>query len=250
MVAKKIDVRFNGHSNKCNHNTERIDMKVTHTAISLIAGLSLALSASAQDPYEKADDSYISLSGTVASSTASSFVLDYGEGLVTVEMDDWDWYGDAYGILPEDEVTVYGYVDDDFYETTSIEASSVWVEDLNTYFYASGADEEGVGEVKNYPYISTVWYDYDYTATGIVTSVSKPIREFTIDTGTRKISVDTWQLGYNPLDDEGFLKIEKGDRVTVYGDLDLSVFDEREISAEALVKLQDDAGKNKANANR
>lgn len=190
------------------------------------------------------------MSGTVTSSTPSSFVLDYGEGLVTVEMDDWDWYGDAYGILPEDEVTVYGYVDDDLYETTSIEASSVWVEDLNTYFYASGADEEGVGEVKYYPYISTVWYDYDYTVTGKVTSVNETIREFTIDTGTREISVDTLRLGYNPLDDEGFLKIEEGDRVTVYGDLDLDAFDEREISAEALVKLQDDVGKNEANANR
>ncbi|MFO8027689.1 MAG: NirD/YgiW/YdeI family stress tolerance protein [Opitutales bacterium] len=224
-------------------------MKITHTTLSLIAGLSLALSASAQDPYEKADDTYISLSGTVVSSTSDAFVLDYGEGLVTVEMDDWDWYGDAYGILPDDDVTVYGYVDDDLYETTSIEASSVWVEDLDTYFYASGADEEGVGEVK-YPYTTPVFYDYDYTVTGKVTSVNETIREFTVDTGTREISVDTWQLGYNPLDDEGFLRIDEGDRVTVYGDLDMDAFDEREISAEALVKLQADVGKGEANANR
>ena len=203
------------------------------TTLSLLPGLFIALGASAQDPYEEPDGSYISLSGTVTSSDADSFMLDYGEGMVFVEMDDWDWYGDAYGILPEDEVTVYGYVDDDLYETTSIEASSVYVEDLNTYYYASGADEESVN------YISTTWYDYDYTVTGIVDSVSG--REFTIDTGTRQMTVDTMQLGYNPLDDEGFLKIEKGDRVTVYGDLMLSVFDDREISAEALVKLEDDA---------
>lgn len=221
-----------------------MNMKYTHTLLSLFSGLGLALTASAQDPYEKADDSYISLSGTVVTSDADSFILDYGEGLITVEMDDWDWYGDAYGILADDDVTVYGYVDDDFFETTTIEASSVWVEDLNTYFYASGADEEGAAE--GYPYVTTVWYDYDYTVTGKVTSVTG--REFTVDTGNRKISVDTWQLGYNPLDDQGFLKIEKGDRVTVYGDLDLSVFDERELSAEAIVKLQDDVGKSQANA--
>ena len=202
----------------------------TTTALSILSGLLLAANASAQDPYEKADGSYISLSGTVTSSTPSSFVLDYGEGLVTVKMDDWDWYGDAYGILPEDDVTVYGYVDDDLYETTTIEASSVYVEDINTYYYASGADEESTA------YVSTTWYDYDYTVTGVVDSVSG--REFTVDTGTRQMTVDTWQLGYNPLDEEGFLKIEKGDRVTVYGDLDLDVFGDREISAEAIVKLE------------
>lgn len=218
-------------------------MKYTKTLLSLIAGLAVALAANAQDPYEKPDDSYISLAGTIVSTTPSSFVLDYGEGLVTVEMDDWDWYGDAYGLLPDDDVTVYGYVDDDLYETTTIEASSVWVEDLNTYFYASGADEEGS------PISSSVWYDYDYTVTGKVASVNKSIREFTVDTGSREISIDTWQLGYNPLDDQGFLKIEKGDRVTVYGDLDLDVFDEQEVSAEALVKLQSDVGKGEANDN-
>jgi hypothetical protein len=221
-------------------------MKHTKSLVSLIASLGLAFTASGQNPYAQADATYISLSGTVVTSDADSFELDYGEGIVTVEMDDWDWYGDAYGIIADDDVTVYGYVDDDLFETTSIEASSVWVEDLNTYFYASGADEEGVGEGYVYtPYIYTTWYDYDYTVTGKVTSVDG--REFTIDTGTREISVDTWQLGYNPLDDQGFLKVAKGDRVTVYGDLDLSVFDERELSAEALVKLQDDAGKNNAN---
>ena len=209
------------------------------TSLSLLSGLLLALGASAQDPYEKLDDSYISLSGTVTSADADSFWLDYGEGMVLVEMDDWDWYGDAYGILPEDDVTVYGYVDDDLYETTSIEASSVYVKDLNTYYYASGDDEEGVGEYKSAAVVSTTWYDYDYTVTGIVDSVSG--REFTVDTGTRQITVDTLQLGYNPLDDEGFLKIEKGDRVTAYGDLILDVFANREVSAEALVKLEDDA---------
>jgi uncharacterized protein YdeI (BOF family) len=207
-------------------------MKHTNRIIALLAGFGITLTATAKDPYEKPDGSYISLSGTVTSSDADSFMLDYGDGLVLVEMDDWDWYGDAYGILPEDDVRVYGYVDDDLYETTSIEASSVYVEDLNTYFYASGADEEST------TIVSTTWYDYDYTVTGEVTSVVG--REFTVDNGTRKISVDTWQLGYNPLDDEGYLKIDKGDRVTVYGDLDLNLFDEREISAEAIVKLQSD----------
>ena len=217
-------------------------MKYKTIILSLIASFGWALSATAQNPYAKADGTFISLSGTIVSTTPSAFELDYGKGMVTVEMDDWDWYGDAYGLLPDDDVTVYGYVDDDLFETTTIEASSVWVKDLNTFFYASGADEEDA--------YTMVWYDYNYSATGTVSAVQPDIREFTIDTGTRKISVDTWQLGYNPLDDQGFLQIKPGDRVTVYGDFDLSAFDEREISAETLVKHQFDAGKSQEYAQK
>ena len=150
---------------KTNSNHElntNMKRKETYTVLGLIAALGLAGPATAQNPYAQPDDTFLSLSGTVVSTTPSSFTLDYGEGLVTVEMDDWDWYGDAYGILPDDNVTVYGYVDDDLFETTTIEASSVWADDIDTYFYASGADKEGS------PIIQTVWYDYDYTVTRLI----------------------------------------------------------------------------------
>lgn len=215
-------------------------MRNKTTLTSILAVTALAATAFAQDPYTQPDGSYVSLSGTVTTATPDSFILDYGEGLVTVEMDDWDWYADGYGIMENDDVTVYGFVDDDFYETTSIEASSVFVEDIDTYFYASGADEESTSLQ------SSTFYDYDYVVTGTVTSTDG--REFTINTGDRKTTVDTWQLGYNPLDDEGYLKLDKGDRVTVYGDLDYEVFDGREISAEALVELQADVGKANADS--
>ncbi len=41
------------------------------------------------------------------------------------------------------------------------------------------------------------------------------------------------------MDDEGFQKIEEGDRVRVYGDLDTSLFDETEIAADVIVTLDD-----------
>lgn len=213
-------------------------MKTKTTLTSILALAAIAATVSAENPYMEPDGSYVSLSGTVTSATPDSFILDYGEGLVTVEMDDWDWYADGYGIMENDDVTVYGFVDDDFYETTTVEASSVFVEDVDTYFYASGADEESARM------ITSTYYDYDLVVTGTVTSTDG--REFTIDTGDRMTTVDTWQLGYNPLDDEGYLKLDKGDRVTVYGDLDYDVFDGREISAEALVELQADEGKGNA----
>lgn len=58
----------------------------------------MTLPADAEDPFSKSDRSWISLSGVVAATSNDSFVLDYGEGLITVEMDDWDWYGLVVGI--------------------------------------------------------------------------------------------------------------------------------------------------------
>lgn len=200
-----------------------------------VSVLGMTLNAAAESPYTQYDDSYISLSGTVVSAVDDSFSLDYGEGIVTVEMDDWDWYSEGYKILEGDEVTVYGYVDDDLYETTKVEASSVYVDNLNTYFYASGTDEETIDA------ISTTWYDYDYTITGTVTSVSG--REFTIDSGIQELTVDTWQLGYNPMDNQGYISIDEGDRVTVYGEMDLDIFENNELLAEAVIELMEDTGK-------
>jgi len=103
--------------------------------------------ATAQDmeePYEKPDDSWISISGTVESVRPDEFMLDYGEGVITVEMDDGDRDADAYELVKGDKVTVSGRIDDDLFEVAKIEAASVFVENLGTYFYASSVDEEDV----------------------------------------------------------------------------------------------------------
>ena len=66
--------------------------------------------------------------------------LDYGDGS-TVEMDDGDRDADAYKLLEGDKVRVMGRVDDDFLETTAIDAMSVQVDKLDTTFYADPRDE-------------------------------------------------------------------------------------------------------------
>lgn len=85
----------------------------------------LAFPAMAEDPYAQPDDTWISISGSVEAVSADAFTLNYGEGVITVEMDDGDRDADAYKLIPGDKVTVSGMIDDDFYETTTIEASSV-----------------------------------------------------------------------------------------------------------------------------
>lgn len=190
------------------------------------------------NPYLMADQTWISISGTAVDVQPASFTLDYGEGTVLVEMDDWDWYGDAYGILDGDKVTVYGEIDDDFYETTSIEASSVYVENLGTYFYANSADEEGYEGYYDY------WVSYapivvgQTTVRGTVTS--KMGREFTVDTGLQKMKVDTIAMPYNPMDDKGYQQIDVGDYVSVSGTMDYDFWEKRELMADSIITLWDD----------
>lgn len=202
----------------------------------LVAAPTAALAAE-KAPYLKPDGSWITLSGTVTSTADETFKLDYGGGLVTVEMDDWDWYDEDSGILSGDKVTVYGEVDDDTFENTKIEASSVYVENLGTYFFASATDEENFTDLDVAP---TVPIDVgDLTITGTVQSVNG--REFTIDSALQQMKVDTTLMPYNPMDNEGYQQIDKGDLVTVTGNTEYDTFEKQELMAESVVTLDDDS---------
>jgi len=212
-------------------------MKRTALSIAIASTFALAPAAglAAESPYLKSDGSWITLSGTVTSTTADTFKLDYGEGLVTVEMDDWDWFEESGELLPGDDVTVYGEVDDDTFETAKIEASSVFVDSLGTYFYASAADEESATDFDVAPTIDLG----QMVLTGTVTGVDGT--EFTIDTGAQKTTIDTALMTYNPTDDEGYQQIEEGDLVTVTGDVDIDTFDDAELMADTVVTLDDES---------
>jgi len=192
--------------------------------------LLVATPALAQNPYARPDRSWISISGTVGTVTPDTFTLDYGDGIVVVEMDDWDHDADAYKVMQGDKVVVTGMIDDDFFETTSIEASSVYVEDLNTYFYASPIDEEDHWSSVIMPILPS-----QTTIVGTITEVND--HEFTVDTALRELTVETSGMLYNPLDDQGFQKLEVGDRVRVTGEMDISFFEGRELKADSVVTL-------------
>lgn len=185
------------------------------------------------DPYAKANNTWITISGSVESVSADAFMLDYGDGVITVEMDDGDRDADAYKLVKGDKVTVSGKVDDDFFEIATIEASSVFVENLGTTFFASAIDEEtseGLAAVFASPIVVA-----DTIVTGTVTTVGE--HTFTVDTGLRELNVDPGSMPYDPLDDEGYLKLTVGDRVKIRGDIERNLFENHEIEAEYIVKL-------------
>ncbi|MBK5938276.1 hypothetical protein [Halochromatium roseum] len=205
----------------------------TIASSALALALTGATSVWAEDPMTQPDDSWISVSGTVESVTRDAFVLDYGDGLMTVEMDDGDRDADGYKLVRGDKVTVNGRIDDDLFEARTLEASSVYVENIDTYFYASAVDEEDINDV-----IVTVSTPVVISATivqGRVTEVGTD--EFVVDTGLREVRVEVEEMAYNPLDDEGYQKIEVGDRVSVTGQIDNDLFEGRELVADSVVTL-------------
>ena len=209
-----------------------ISAMVVLTCLTLTSGAV----AETKDPYLQPDESWISITGTAVDTNAASFTLDYGKGIITVEMDGWEWYSDNFQVIEGDKVTVYGEIDDDLYETTTIEASSVYDQNLGTYYYASSRDEEFDGD---YDY----WVGYDLvvgemTVRGTVTDVDG--REFTIDSGPRELTVDTIMMSYNPMDKKGYPTIDKGDYVSVSGYMDYDTIEKNELMADSVVILQND----------
>lgn len=215
----------------CNKKEKTMSLfKSSLLAVAIVATPALAAETSPAkvDPYAKPSNSFITINGTVKSAGPDSFLLDYGKGLITVEMDDWDWYPEGYKVLGGDNVTVYGRIDDDLFEITTIEASSVYVKGLNSFFFANDTDEEDVAYVNFIPTTTAA-------IQGEVTSIDG--REFTVSTGNGVVTVDTATMPYNPLDKEGYQQVKVGHRVSVVGGLNPGFFSEREIEADAVMTL-------------
>lgn len=114
----------------------------------------VSLAKAQQNPYLAPDSTWMSISGTVGAVNRDSFFLDYGDGQVIVEMDDGDRDADGYVLNPGDHVTVSGVVDDDFFESTSIEAASVYIDKLDATFYSSAIDEEDYASWFSWTHVS------------------------------------------------------------------------------------------------
>lgn len=212
----------------------RIKNYLFYTLIGLL-GVLIALPAAAQDPYSKPDNTWISIDGTVKTVARNMFTLDYGDGMITVEMDDSDRDADAYVLDPGDKVTVFGKIDDDFFEATTIEAASVYVEKLGTHFYASSMDEND--RPFTFGAFSPPVIVSSSILRGVVTDVNN--NHFTLNTGSRAIDVNVAEMSYNPLDDEGYQQIDTGDRVWVSGKVDHNLFSGRQFLAESVEIIRD-----------
>lgn len=212
---------------------------------SLLTGSLVALGAApslAASPYAMADGNWVSLGGEVAAVESDAFMLDYGEGLITVEIDDWDWYDETTQLRPGETVNVYGAIDDDFFEKTTIEAQRIYAKERNTFYYSSASDEEAVEEMTTPLFLDRSLMTADegtwITLTGTVDAIDG--RSVKIDTGSQVVTLDTSELTYNPLDKTGIQVIDKGDVVQASGPVHDSLFGSKKLVVEELMSLFDD----------
>lgn len=63
--------------------------------------------------------------------------------------------------------------------------------------------------------------------------------KFKISSGVMLLTVETDEMSYEPLDDEGYQQIEVGDRVSVSGEFDDEFFDGMVLEADTLITLSD-----------
>jgi len=190
----------------------------------------------AQMPKLQPDDSYVSISGTVLTAEDDEFSLDYGQGHISVEMDDMGWVGNQPELVPGDEVTVYGRVEEHLFVDASIEADSIFIEDPATYYYSSPTNDMTTFAVMDVAPVTPVVVG-DLILTGTVQSVKD--RQFTVNTGDLEFTVDTSGMQNNPLDNEGRQKVGKGDTVSVAGNLGSGAIGDRKLNAESIIVLRD-----------
>lgn len=185
----------------------------------------------------KVDGEWVSLNGKVKDVDVETFTVALNGTEITVEMDDYDWYNENV-MLPGDEVTVTGVLDNDFYERRTIEASSVYVQKLGRYYYANSDDEEG-GYYSSYlagtGLIGAKEGDW-LSLVGTVIEIGES--EFRLDTGPQIVSVETDGLTYDPLKPDSLNRLKIGDRVSIAGEMDdADFFEAREIEASSVVIL-------------
>ena len=201
-------------------------------AIGLLVGLLIPALALAKQPYQAADDTCLRVSGKMASLDDDSFVLDYGEGAITVEMEGSARFASGYQRQQNSSVTVYGCLDDELFEKASIEADSVFVEDVATYYHANPDDEE-----RDFVSVHSPVAVAETEIQGTVTSILGD--SFTLDTGKRQIQVMVDAMPYNPLDDQGARQIKEGDRVSVSGFITKEFMETKRLMADSAVILTD-----------
>ncbi|MDQ8189100.1 NirD/YgiW/YdeI family stress tolerance protein [Roseibacillus persicicus] len=98
----------------------------------------------AASPYTMPNNSWIELDGKVTEVNSRSFLLDYGKGEIRVEIDDYDFFEEAYNVIENDRVKVRGKVDADPNEERTIEASAVVLKDHGVTLRANAEDEEDI----------------------------------------------------------------------------------------------------------
>lgn len=173
------------------------------------------------------DDTSLTLSGTVGQVNDDEFTLRTRNGSIAVESDEVFDDENIYRLEPGDRIIVTGNVDDDFFESRKLEANAIHVDKVDVTFTTRD------GTVDSFTSSSSNGADDGVTElNGRIVAIED--NEFAISSGTGQTTVNIGNLDDNPLDDQGYLKLDIGDRVQVKGEMTDDWFDERKFEATSL----------------
>jgi uncharacterized protein YdeI (BOF family) len=178
------------------------------------------------------DETSITLSGTVIEARDDEFDIRVGTETVTVDIEDEIRDGDAYELLPGDRITVSGLVEDHFFQGKELEANALYIDKLGTTFIVDEdyADDHGM--------VAGRMMDDFVEVAGTVTMVGDDHDEFRIHGNVGDFTVEVDELAENPLDDDGYMKIDVGDAVRVIGEIDDDWIEGREIVASSVTVVR------------
>ena len=111
------------------------------------------------------------------------------------------------------------------------------MKNLGAIFYANPQDEEDLAGTTVYVPGGPGWV----IATGTVSGIEG--REFSLGGGGADIRVDTAKMSDNPLDAQGKFQVKAGQRVQVWGRLNVDPKERSEIMAEGIAILTPDRTK-------
>lgn len=183
------------------------------------------------------DGAPVVLTGNITEIRSDEFDLNYGSGMITVELDGWKWTGNETAYLEVgDSVTVSGKLDDDLFEGREVEADNLYLSDKRVYYYTDDSYPSYYMTYNSYDTTPETMDDGSYlTMRGQVSNVNGD--EFTLTSATgMSMIVDVDDLDNNPLDNTG-TQIKNGDIVSVYGEIDDGFFEDKEIEADSVILL-------------
>jgi len=176
-----------------------------------------------EDPYAEDDGSWIGIPGTVEKVGAGNFVLNYGDGTITVELaDDTTRF---HQFMENERVMVFGIVDERLFRSTTIQARAVFAESLSTFVRVVDGTTERLESITPTLVSGTV-------VQGRVTGVTA--KHLSLDQGDRMITVDLTRLQTVNDGTTGLARYKKGDRITVIGDMDRSFWKGHVIRASSI----------------
>lgn len=165
------------------------------------------------DPNFLSESSWATFSGTVTEAEQNAFTLDYSNGEISVTLNDLEQNQDAYAFKEGHEVTVTGKIDKTFFDNSILNASTVYIEALNTTLFSDAMDAQDRIALKDSNYADL--QNDTVTFIGWVTQTNELMDTVTVDVGDELVEIHLDNLGYDPFAEDGLINIDEGSRVKV-----------------------------------